>query len=266
MPKLFHRGEWFFELSPTSLAEFEFESLLIQNADIIRPGTTIVPFKKTVFAAEQSAKADLAIIANDYRQWIVVEVEMLRHDLHRHVIPQIATLRAGLYDNDHASYLASKNTNLDSEKLTEMLRGEAPEILVLVNKYDEEWSREIRRYGAHMMVFEIFRSEQSNRHIFAIDGQLPHVAHDILTELSFSLVPRCLTVKSPAALDFRSGERVQVFVENQITFWERFDTADQVFITPVGNLPVKSGQKYALVRTESGHYAIRPLRPTGTNK
>jgi hypothetical protein len=39
-----------------------------------------------------------------------------------------------------------------------------------------------------------------------------------------------------------------------------------VFITPVGNLPVKSGQKYALVRTESGHYAIRPLRQTGTNK
>jgi hypothetical protein len=142
MPKLFHRGAWFFELSPTSLAEFEFEGLLIQNADIIRPGTTIVPFKKTVFAADQSAKADLAIIANDYRQWIVVEVEMLRHDLHRHVVPQITTLRSGLYDNDHASYLASKNANLDFGKLTEMLRGEAPEILVLVNKYDEEWSRE----------------------------------------------------------------------------------------------------------------------------
>ena len=92
MPRLYHNGEWFDELSPTALAEAEFEDLLIQNAQILRANTVIVPFKKTVYSAEQSARADLAIISTDYRHWIVVEVEMSRHSLYSHVIPQVRTL------------------------------------------------------------------------------------------------------------------------------------------------------------------------------
>lgn len=263
MPRLFHKDEWFHELSPNALSEGEFESLLIQNADIIRPDTSIVPYKKTVYAGERSARADLAIIADDYRKWTVVEVEMLRHDLHRHVVPQIDTLRNALYDRSHAEYLAAKNAKLDPDKLAQMLRGEPPEVLVLVNKYDEEWAREIRRYGAHMMVFEIFRSPTSNRHIFAIDGNLPVLAHDILTELAFGLLPRLLTVKSPAALDFRHGERVTIFIDEQATYWERFDTATECYITPVRSMPITPGQRYALVRKDEGSYAIRPLAAAG---
>lgn len=259
MPKLFHKGDWFHELSPATLAESEFESLLIQNTDLIRPDTLIVPYKKTVYAGDRSARADLAIVAKDYRKWTVVEVEMLRHDLHRHVIPQIDTLRNALYDRSQAEYLARKNRMLDPEKLVQMLRGEPPEVLVLVNKYDEEWARETRRYGAHMMVFEIFRSPTTNRHIFAIDGNLPVIAHDILTELAFGMLPRCLTVKSPAVLDFQHGERVTIFIDEQATYWERFDTATECYITPVRSMPIAQGQKYALARTDEGQYIMRPL-------
>ena len=134
MPRLFHRGEWFVEISPTALAEAEFEALLIQNAELLRPDAVMVPYKKTAYAEDRSARADLAIIANDYREWLVVEVEMERHDLHRHVIPQIATLRNAIYDQEHAIYLAAKNPQLEQQKLSDMLRGEAPHILVVVNK------------------------------------------------------------------------------------------------------------------------------------
>ena len=154
MPRLFHKSEWFHELSPNALAETEFESLLIQNSDIVRPNTSIVPYKKTVYAGERSARADLAIISHDYRKWTVVEVEMVRHDLHRHVVPQIDTLRNGRYEQSHAEYLAARAPHLDAGKISQMLRGEPPEVLVIVNKYDEEWGRELHRYGAHMMVFE----------------------------------------------------------------------------------------------------------------
>lgn len=259
MSRLFHRGEWFVELSPTALSETEFESLLIQNSTIVRAECRIVPFKKTVYADGESARADLAIIADDYREWVVVEVEMQRHDLHRHVVPQINTLRKGVYGQEHASYLASKCRDLDAAKISAMLRGEAPEVLVLVNKYDDEWGREIRRYGAHMMTFEIYRSEQSNKHIFAINGELPALSQDVLSELSFGLVPRCLSVKSPARLDFEPGERVSILVDGQMTFWERFDTANQCFVTPIGTMPIKQGRKYALVRMENQQYAITTI-------
>ncbi len=263
MPRLFHKSEWFHELSPNALAETEFESLLIQNSDIVRPNTSIVPYKKTVYAGERSARADLAIISHDYRKWTVVEVEMLRHDLHRHVVPQIDTLRNGRYEQTHAEYLAARAPHLDAGKISQMLRGEPPEVLVIVNKYDEEWARELRRYGAHMMVFEIYRSPTSNRHIFSIDGNLPVVAQDILTELSFGLLPRLLTVKSPAALDFQHGERVAVFIGEQVTYWERFDTATECYITPVRSMPIQPGQRYALARKDEGDYVIRPLNVAG---
>ena len=258
MPRLHYRGEWFYELSPTALSETEFETLLVHNADIIRPGNLIVPFKKTVYAGEDSGRPDLAIIAEDYRRWMIVEVEMIRHSLYRHVVPQILVFREASYGQTDAEYLLSKNSTLDYSKLQDMLRGEAPEVLVLVNKYDSEWAREIRRYGAHMMVFEIFRSEL-NRHIFSIDGELPRLEHGILTELSFGFLPRCLTVSAPAALDFRSGEKVPIFIGDQVTHWERFDTATECYLSPIGSMPIKPGQKYALLRMDNGHYSMRPL-------
>lgn len=262
MPRMYHRGEWFDEISPNALSEAEFESLLVQNADLIRSNTSIVPFKKTVYSDGTSARGDLAMVALDYRHWVVVEVEMSRHDLYSHVIPQVRTLREGLYTQDHANYLLEKNPHFDINKLNDMLRGNSPEVLVLVNKPDDEWLRELRRYGVHMMVFEIFRS-RSNRHIFVIDGELPRFAQSFLTELSFGLLPRCLTVASPAALDFAPGVRVPIFVEEQVTYWECFHTATEVFLTPIGSLPIKTGQKYALVQMEDGQYAIRPLSQKG---
>lgn len=263
MPRLFHRDEWFDELSPNALTEGEFESLLVQNADIIRTDAVIVPFKKTVYAADGSARADLAIVSRDYRDWVIVEVEMARHDLYRHVVPQVRILREAVYTQEYVDYLHSKHSDFETEKLSDMLRGAPPEVLVLVNKPDDEWRRELRRYGAHMMVFEIFRSI-SNKHIFVIDGEPPRLAHSFITELSFSnLLPRCLFVRSPAALTFKQGDRISILVEDQMTFWERFHTATDVFLTPVAGMPIAPGQKYALVQMESGQLAIRPLTLKG---
>jgi hypothetical protein len=262
MRRLYHRGEWFDEVSPNAFSEGEFEQLLIQNAEIIQANTTIVPFKKTVYGPSGSARADLAMIAEDYGHWVVIEVEMARHGLHGHVIPQIRSLRDGAYTQEHATYLHAKDPRLDIAKLREMLRGYPPDVLILVNKPDDEWHRELRRYGAHMMVFEVFRSE-SNRHIFAIDGTIPGMVSDVLTELSFGLLPRCLTVGSPAALNVTVDGHIPIFVDDQLTYWERFHTATGVYLTPVGIMPLSPGQKYVLLRAENGQYAIRPSKLKG---
>jgi hypothetical protein len=258
MPKMYHREEWFYELSPTALSEAEFESLLMRNGDVIRSNSTIVPFKKTVYGPETSARADLAIVPSDYQSWAVIEVELELHDLYRHVLPQVRTLREASYDQDHAAYLHSKYPGFDGAKLSDMMRGNPPEVIVLVNKPNDEWRRELARYSAHMMVFEIYRSH-SNRHIFVIDGELPKLAHDFLTELSFAAIPRCLHVSSPAALTFQVGEKVQIFIGGQVTLWERFQTATEVYLTPVGTMPIGPGQKYVLTKMANGHLAIRPL-------
>ena len=258
MSRLYHKGEWFDEISPSSLAEAEFEGLLIQNSDILRANTVIVPFRKTVYSPDNSARADLAMISTDYRHWVVVEVEMSRHDLYSHVIPQVRTLREASYTQEYATYIHGKCPTLDENKLGDMMRGDPPDILVIVNKQDDEWRKELRRYGVHMMVFEIFRSVL-NKTIFVIDGEPPKLAQNFLSELSFGLLPRCLMLSSPAALPVESGVRFRILVDDQITYWERFHTATGVYLTPVGTLPIRSGRRYALIRSESGEYVIRPL-------
>ena len=258
MPRLYYKGEWFDEISPSALAEAEFEDLLIQNADIIRANTVIVPFKKTVYSPEGSARADLAMISTDYRHWVVVEVEMSRHDLYRHVIPQVRTLRGASYTQEYVAYIHDKCPALDKEKLSDMMRGDPPDVLVIVNKPNADWQKEMRRYGAHMMVFEIFRSVL-NKTIFVIDGEPPRLAQSFLSELSFGLLPRCLTLSSPAALPVEPGVRFRILIDGQITYWERFHTATGVYLTPVGNLPIHPGRRYALFLSESREYAIRPL-------
>jgi hypothetical protein len=262
MPKLFYKGDWYDELSPTALAESEFEALLIKNAPIIAPSCVVIPFKKTVESEIGTARADLAAIAEDYREWIVIEAELDIHSLPGHVIPQTRVLRTGLYDPSFASYICSKNRRLQLDKVEEMLLGTQPKVLVLVNKAWESWRRELARYDIEVMGFELYRSDL-NRHIFRIDGEIAVLPSSLLTELSWSPLPRCLTVHSPAALPFKTGEQMRAFVGDQLTFWERFETAAECYISPVGQMPLLPGQRYGLYIDDQGEHVIQELNGEG---
>ena len=108
-PGVSGRGDWYDELSPTALAESEFEALLIKNSRLIAPNCSVIPFKKTVESELGAARADLAAIADDYREWIVIEAELDVHSLPGHVVPQTRALRTGLYDTSFTDYICSKN-------------------------------------------------------------------------------------------------------------------------------------------------------------
>lgn len=260
MPRLYYRGERFDEIAPKALAEAEFERLLVQNSEVILPDAVAIPFKKTVYSAEASARADLAMISTDYRYWVVVEVELEGHSLYNHVIPQVRTLRDAAYRADCVEYFLRKRPNLDRCKLTQMLMGDPPEILVLVNKANEEWRRELRRYGVHMVVFDIYRS-RNNRHIFLVEGEAPRLEHSFLTELYWSLMPRCLVVASPASLAVPPRPAFPILIEGQVTYWETFQTGTEVYLTPVGQMPLDPDGKYALVKEGADQYTIHPRRP-----
>lgn len=261
MSKLHYRGKRFSEISPSALAEAEFESLLVQNSEIIGTNAVMLPFKKTVHSPEGSARADLAMISRDYRQWFVIEVELSGHSLYHHVIPQVRILRDATYGQDCVQYLSQKCSALDADRLAEMMRGDPPEVIVIVNKPNQEWKKELRRNGVHMLVFEIYRS-QLNESIFSIDGELPRLANNFVSELSFGLLPRWLSLGSPAALSVKAGEQFPVLFDGQITYWERFNTATGAYITPVRGLPLRPGEKYALTRDPNGDLAILPLKNT----
>ena len=257
MPKLFQDGNWYFEVSPRAFSENEFESLLSSNVDCISSNYLCVPFKKTTYDdTGTSARADLALIRNDYSDWRVVEVEMETHSLEHHVIPQVITLRDGIYDGSHAQYIASKNADLSIERLKSMMKGDQPRVLVIVNKPNNKWDRTLRAYGVDMMTFEIYRSKR-NRHIFRIDGQFRRLSNVEITRIEPDRVlPKFFRINSPGALEFSDGEQIDVLVDNQMTRWERVDISNISYLTPLGRMPLTKPSKHFLVRNDQNQYEL----------
>lgn len=258
MPRLFHRSQWYYEISPTALAEKEFEALLTAHAEIIKPDFWVVPYSRTVYAPDgTSARADLAFIDKQYREWHVIEVEMNRHSLRQHVLPQVGTLKDAKYGSKDAAYLATKNAELDPAKLDEMIRVSQPSVLVIVNRFDADWDLELRRQDVHQMTLEIYRSDAGG-HIFSVDGELPTLASNVISTLKVDRILSNMAVLSaPASLGVPSGGTIALLFRDQLTDWSRLDIADACYLTPKARMPLALGQEYLILKTTDEYLIIQ---------
>jgi hypothetical protein len=253
------KDDWFDPLSPTALSETQFEDLLIQNPDVFRASSWMVRFKKTIYSAEGSARADLAIIDRDYREWFVVEVEMARHSLYGHVLPQVRTLRDGFYGQAEADYLAERLPAANSARVADLVRGKSPRIVVIADRASQDWGKVLAGADIDFMTLEVFKSEL-NAYIFSVDGGLPQRAHDLVSYCAIHpMLPRQLIVESPASLGIAANERLAVLWEGQVIEWVRMDSGDSCYLRTRGPVQLKTGIRYALLSMENGQIELRAV-------
>jgi len=254
MSKILIDDEWYDEISYSSLYEAEFERVILQKKHLLFPDYTLVPFKLLVSDDERSARADMAMVHNSYSHWWVVEVEMGRHSLSSHVLPQVTTLSRANYLNEAAEYLHSKDTDLDIDKLAQMVKGDQPNVMVMVDSPQPSWTPELRPHGAIVTVVQLFRSKR-NKHIVRLNGQSPEVpSHFVSHCLPVQELPRMLTLSSPAALRTDDNGRVQIYYQGHLTDWKKLETADTIWLTPVKNSPLTPGRRYSIVVDSHGVY------------
>lgn len=258
MARLLIRGEWYDQIAPTALYEGEFETIFLQNADKVFPDHFVVPFKRLVKSEYGNAIPDLALIDRKYRSWWVVEVELSHHSLTGHVIPQVQVFATGEYDEQHAKYLCTTTPELDHASVLAMLKGQPPQVLVVVNAPCPEWIPVLRRFGAIVTVFEIFRS-RLDRQVFRLNGEQPARPSSILTKCEFDrMIPKFLRLLSPAAFPCPDGEVARLAYEGATTDWKRVDARDKVWLVPIGPNPLRPDTTYEIVEDESGVLSIRP--------
>lgn len=263
MARLRYRDQWFHPLSPTSLMENDFENLLIQNGDVFRSASWMVRFKKTIYAAHSNARPDLAIIDHEYREWFVVEVEMNRHSLVGHVLPQVRTLRDGLYGHEEADYLHERLPHLDPVRLSDLVRGTSPRIVVIADRDQQSWRETLSGADIEFLTLEIYRSEINN-YIFSVDGGLPHRGSDLVSYCHYNqMLPRQLTVESPASLGIVNGESLNVLWDGRVAELIRMDAGSSCYLRMRGPIRVQPGVKYALLKLESGEMELKPIGRTG---
>ena len=98
--------------------ESHFSAIVKTELAKILPGFSIVDFSPFIIGDEGSRRRpDLALVDRNYEMWAVVEVELEKHSLEHHVVPQVRTFVTGRYDNSHAVLLHRKDSTLNLENL-----------------------------------------------------------------------------------------------------------------------------------------------------
>jgi hypothetical protein len=256
MARILLGDEWFDEMASTSLYETEFENLLFQEAARIFPEYFPVPFKTIVFSEDGDAKPDFALIHRTYRSWWVVEAEMGHHSLRGHVLPQVRRLSRANYDDTEADYLCEQGPSLERRRVQEMIKGEQPRVLVVVNVPVTGWGDQLRPFNAVLAIFQIFRSK-FNRYVYRLNGDFPAENNETISTCRCWEIHRFLKIDSPTQLGIERGSIVTLYHETGAIEWQRVDIANTVLLHALRDHPLEKGVLYEIVRQGDGTLAIR---------
>jgi len=257
MSRILFDGEWYDELAGSALYETDYESIVLQESCHLYPDYLAVEFKTLVSSPDRAAKADFALVAQDYRDWWVVEVEMGHHDFERHVIPQVRTLASASYGAREAEYLCERAPNLSRRAILDMMKGRQPRVLVVIDSAQLDWADKLRRYDAALAIIQVFRSDR-NRYVYRINGERPRRPAGVLTRCRLDpTLPRLLQVESPASLAIGRGARIKMRYENGLTEWERMDAQNKVWLNPVSANPLKPGVEYVIMQHDDCTFEIQ---------
>jgi hypothetical protein len=230
--RVYFNGTWFNSVRSQSWLERDYEELVFQNCSDLFPYWIPVRFKADVVGEDGVVKRpDLALIDPRYRKWCVVEIELSHHDIYTHVLPQIDVFCSGKYDDGHALYLAKQDLSLDLAKLTQMMAGLPPDVMVVVDRPDTSWKRHLRALGALLGVVEPFRGP-NDEIMFRVNGDQLELPGDVLSRCSRAL-RRFWKVHSPAALPAPAGddELLEIWHEGTPTVWRRHNFAGSVMLS-----------------------------------
>lgn len=267
MAKLLVGAEWYEGLSTDTFLEGEYERLILSHANLLFPDFFAVKFNKLLQYEDRLKRPDLALIERDYGSWWVVEVEMAHHSLWGHVLPQVAVFAHATYGADDANYLERQSAELDPRLLREMMRGEQPRVLVIVNQPRPGWKDALDAHDALLTIGEVFRSDQQ-RYVIRLDGDYPRriSTDDVITVCHFDpQIARFMVVTSPARLEVPDSGRLPIEFQGDVTEWVRMSRADRVWLSPVGRNPLPPGREYQLVKIEQDHLMFRFLGETEGN-
>ena len=246
MARILFKESWFNSVRSNSWNETDFENLVISNAEDLFPGWIPVKFKADVVGNDGVTKRpDLALIDPQYRKWCVVEVELAHHDLHGHVLPQIEVFCSGRYGEEHAQHLKRHDDGLDLRRLSQMMTGAMPDVLVVVDRPDTNWEKILRQAGALLGIIEPFRGP-NDVILFRINGDQVELPGQFLTRCN-RYSRRYWKVHSPAALprSTREDGYLEIGVAGLPVLWNRVNLANSVMLTAVGHGDAMAGIGFA---------------------
>ena len=255
---------WYEQIEPSTLAESEFEDMIVLHAQYVYPEFHVVPFKKTVDTVDPATgeaarvRPDLAFIDRNYREWWVVEVEMTYHGLSHHVLPQLEKLKGADYSNDVADYLAQQDHAMSVCQIRQLLRNSETRVLVIVNQMLPAWSEALQRIGVSLAVLEVFRGKDG-RELLRANGDYPSTLYETVSDCDLHpQIRRLLGLSSPENLRLPQNRgSLSLIFNNCLTEWQRLDAVGRTWLQPLSRNPLSHRKSYQIVRRIDGTLVLR---------
>ena len=258
MARLFINDRWYEPQGSFSHYESEYERVIAEHGPRLFPEYVMVPFKVMVSSPNGQRKPDFALVELAYRSWWVVEIELAHHPM-IHVMDQVSVFATATYGEPEADVLSRGATSLDRSRLSQMMKGAPPGVLVVVDSPKPEWLPGLHRWGARLAVVEIYRSDH-NHHVLRVNGAYPSVADDVLSTCACDPgFQRLVLLDSPAAVPVPDDGKLLIQYQDSFAEWELIESRDRVWLSPVRSNPLPPGTKFALIRSDQGHLTLKPI-------
>ena len=226
-----------------------------------------MPFKKKVFAPDDSTDTgvsgvvpDLVFIAQDYSEWLIVEVEMGHHSFNGHVKPQIDKLLSADYGLEEAEYLYEKHAqagSLDKAKLMQLVMQSQPRVLVIVNQNKPDWAQHWKK-NVVFASFELFRCSDDGNEIFWVNGEYPSIFTEQVSTCAFHrYITRIIRIDRPDALNVRSDRILRLLLNDCVTEWRWIEQGNEVYLTALNRNPLNAKNTYGIYRRNDGQLVLK---------
>ncbi len=241
----------------TALSEAEYERLVLRHAAKWFPTYVAAQFKRELATLRFGrTKPDLVLIHRSYREWWVVEVEMIVHSFR---LQRSSAALLDLLGKSDADYLARAARTPRREEGPRHGEGAAPGRTGCARRAEARvggataYARRARGHCARLPL----RSQSA--HLSDRNGdELPQDEAVLSYCVPAKYLSGFLCVESPASLEQRSGQTLRIRTQDGVGEWARRDIADKVYPVPVGGAsPHFDAKRYKLLRTGVSGFALQ---------
>ena len=157
-------------IDPDAPYEDEFEAVVCNALPLAFGGYRCVPFRGTFNHDGHLFQPDLALVADDFSHWFIIEVELVSHSLDHHVLPQVRAFQYGKPQEDCERSL-SRTLAIPIDQIRTFIQFVPRSVAVVANNHNPLWEQSFRGLGVQMLTVHAFESETGGR-AFLIDGVL----------------------------------------------------------------------------------------------
>ena len=257
MRALIQAGRVFELLDSSEIVEGEFTQWVVEALRQAKPAYRCFPFRGVFTLDGERRQPDLAIVAPDFSHWFVIEVELTRHSLRDHVIPQVRAFRFGDLEPQCVQDLANAlDVTLDVAR--ELLDYGPRSVAVVTEAENPSWREALEGLDVQVLSIVPFRSSSGDP-AFAMGGDL-FVMQESVGVGTYRVADGSILMPAHTALD--PGRHVILDSgRGSSSSWRAVKTKEALWVTKErGTLDLSVDSRVQLIRAADGALSIRVLR------